>query len=62
MFGLGDLQIAAALAGCLGITLFAVVYGAMNWNRGSDPRREVARIRCRRVGLARRRRLAEERQ
>ena len=54
------MQIAAALAGCLGITLFAVVYGAMNWNRGSDPRKEVAKIRCRRVGRERRRRPAEE--
>lgn len=61
MFGLGDMQIAAALAGCLGITLFAVAYGAMNWNRGSDPRKEVAKIRCRRVGRERRRRPAEER-
>lgn len=61
MFGLGDMQIAAALAGCLGITLFAVVYGAMNWNRGSDPRKEVAKIRCHRIGRTRRRRSAEER-
>lgn len=55
MFGFGDLQIAAAFAGCLGITLFAVIYGAVNWNRGSDPRKEVARIRCRRTVRARRR-------
>ena len=60
MFGLGDLQIVAALAGCLGITLFGVVYGSVNWNRGSDPRREEALMRARRRSRARRRRIAEE--
>lgn len=55
MLGLGDPKIAAALIGCIGITLFAVIYGALNWNRGSDPRKEVARIRCRRVKQDRRR-------
>ena len=44
MFGLGDFQIVAALAGCVGITLFGVVYGTVNWNRGSDPR--MKRRRC----------------
>ena len=61
MFGLGDMQIAAALTGCLGITLFAVVSGAINWTRGSDPRMDGARIRGRRGGGAGRRRPAEER-
>ena len=62
MFGLGDWQIVAALAGCIGITLFGVVYGSMNWNRGSDPRREEALMRVRRRSRARRRRIAEGRQ
>ncbi|MBS1369830.1 MAG: hypothetical protein HPZ91_07750 [Lentisphaeria bacterium] len=62
MFGLGDLQIVAALAGCIGITLFGVAYGTVNWNRGSDPRKEEAVMRARRRGRARRRRAAEERQ
>ncbi len=55
MLGLGDPQIAAALIGCVGVTLFAVIYGAVNWNRGSDPRKEAARIRGRRMKQERRR-------
>ncbi|MDR0933074.1 MAG: hypothetical protein LBM70_08675 [Victivallales bacterium] len=59
MFGLGDWQIAAALIGCVGITLFGVIYGSVNWNRGSDPRKEEASMRVRR--RARRRKSAKER-
>ena len=62
MFGLGDFQIVAALAGCVGITLFGVVSGTVNWNRGSDPRKEEAQMRCRRRSRARRRMKAEGRQ
>ncbi len=48
MLGLGDWQIVSALVGCVGITAFAVVYGALNWNSGSDARKEVAEMRRRR--------------
>ena len=33
MLGLGDVQIAVAMIGCVAITLFGVVYGALHWNR-----------------------------
>ena len=35
MLGLGDIQTLAVMIGCIAITAFGVVYGAVSWNRGS---------------------------
>ena len=32
MLGLGDVWILLAMLGCIGVTVFAVVYGALTWN------------------------------
>lgn len=37
MFGIDDPQIVLAYFLCVGITGFAVVYSARNWNRGDEP-------------------------
>ena len=35
MFGLGDFSVTAAILGSIIVSLFGVIYGAVNWNRGS---------------------------
>ena len=34
MLGLGDVSILLAMLGSIGITVFAVIYGALTWNSG----------------------------
>ena len=34
MLGLGDVWILLAMLGSIGITVFAVIYGAITWNSG----------------------------
>ena len=36
MLGLGDVWILLAMLGSIGITVFAVIYGAITWNSGDD--------------------------
>jgi len=36
MLGLGDLSILAAMLGSIAAALVCVIYGAVNWNRGSE--------------------------
>ena len=36
MLGLGDVWIMLAMLGSVGITIFAVIYGALTWNSGDD--------------------------
>jgi hypothetical protein len=36
MFGLGDFSVTAAILGSIAVTVFGVVYGAVNWNRHDD--------------------------
>ena len=36
MLGLGDVWILLAMLGSIGITVFAVIYGAATWNSGDD--------------------------
>ena len=35
MLGLGDISILAAMVGSIVAALVCVIYGAVNWNRGS---------------------------
>ena len=34
MLGLGDWSILLAMLGSIGVTVFAVIYGALTWNSG----------------------------
>ena len=36
MLGLGDVSILLAMLGSIGITVFAVIYGAITWNSTDD--------------------------
>ena len=36
MLGLGDVWILLAMLGSIGITVFAVIYGAITWNSTDD--------------------------
>lgn len=36
MFGFGDWYIVCAVIGCVAVTLFGVVYGALNWNNSGE--------------------------
>ena len=36
MLGLGDVSILLAMLGSIGVTIFAVIYGAITWNSGDD--------------------------
>ncbi len=36
MFGIDDPQVWLAYLLCIGSALFAVVYGAINWNKGDE--------------------------
>ena len=36
MLGLGDIWILLAMLGSIGITAFAVIYGAITWNSTDD--------------------------
>lgn len=36
MFGLGDWYIVCAVIGCVAVSLFGVVYGALNWNNSGE--------------------------
>ena len=36
MFGLGDFSVTAAILGSIIVSLFGVIYGAINWNRHND--------------------------
>ena len=40
MFGLGDFSVAAAICCSIAVTLFGVIYGAVNWNRHNDGEKE----------------------
>ena len=36
MLGLGDIWILLAMLGSIGVTIFAVIYGAITWNSCDD--------------------------
>ena len=36
MLGLGDVWILLAMLGSIGVTVFAVIYGALTWNSGDE--------------------------
>ncbi len=36
MLGLGDVWVLLAMLGSIGITVFAVIYGAITWNSDDD--------------------------
>lgn len=36
MLGINDPQVVLAYVLCIGATLFAVVYSALNWNKGDE--------------------------
>ncbi len=38
MLGLGDVSILLAMLGCIGVTAFAVIFGALTWNSGDGGR------------------------
>jgi uncharacterized membrane protein YeaQ/YmgE (transglycosylase-associated protein family) len=38
MLGLGDGWIVAAVLGSIGASVFGVIYGALNWNKGGESR------------------------
>ncbi len=46
MLGLGDFTTAAAMIGCILVTLFGVIYGTVNWNNGGED--DLARKRLKR--------------